>query len=104
MASNAGEVEAQILTMRGLHEPYMENTHLSNSTSRAPGMLQVWPQFHDYDSERLYTHLKDFEDTYSIFQDNSCPQKVLLLELFLFTLQDKAKFWFNSLRPRSIHS
>ena len=95
----------------GLHEPYMVNTHLNNSTSAhhtilnlKPGMLQVMPQFHGYKSEKPYTHLKDFEDACSIFQDNSCPRKVLLLKLFPFTLKDKAKLWFNSLRPSSIHS
>ena len=48
--------------------------------------------------------MKDFEDECSIFQDNSCHRKILLLKLFPLTLKDKAKFWFNSLRLRSIHS
>ena len=65
-----------------------------------PGMLQALPQFHSYEVERPYMHLKNFEDACSIFQDNSCPRKVLLLKLFPFTLKDKAKLWFNSLRPR----
>ena len=36
--------------------------------------------------------------------DTTCPNEVLLLKLFPFTLKDKAKMWFNSLRPMSIHS
>ena len=68
------------------------------------GMLQTLPLFHGCESERPYTHLKDFENACSIFQGNSCSQKILLLKLFPFTLKDKAKLWFNLLRPRSIHS
>ena len=68
------------------------------------GMLQALPQFYNCESERPYTHLKDFEDAYSIFKDNSCPREVLLLKLFLFTLKDKGKLWFNSLRLKSIYS
>ena len=67
-------------------------------------MLQALQQFYDCESERPYTHLKDFEDAYSIFQDNSCPREVLLLKQFPFTLKYKAKLWFNSLRPRFIYS
>ena len=67
-------------------------------------MLQAMPQFYGCESERPCTHLKDFEDPCSIFQDNSCPREVLLLILFPFTLKDKAKLWFNSLRSRCIHS
>ena len=47
-------------------------------------MLQALPQFYGGESERAYTHLKDFEDACSIFQDNSCPREVLLLKLFYF--------------------
>ena len=68
------------------------------------GMLQDLPQFNGCEFKRPYTHLKDFENACSIFQDNSYPREVLLLKLFLFTLKDKAKLWFNSLRPMSIYS
>ena len=109
--SNAGEVEAQIRTMRDYMNPTRQTPTSAivlpahhTTLNLKPGMLQALPQFHGYESERPYAHLKDFEDACSIFQDNSCPREVLLLKLFPFTLKDKAKFWFNSLRPRSIHS
>ena len=110
-ASNAGEVEAQTRTMRD----YMNSARQTpisaivlpahhTTLNLKPGMLQALPQFNGYESERPYLPLKDFEDAFSIFQDNSCLKKILLLKLFPFTLKDKAKFWFNSLRRRSIHS
>ncbi|GFZ19874.1 hypothetical protein Acr_28g0005790 [Actinidia rufa] len=110
-ASNAGEVEAQIRTMRYYMNPARQTpissivlpVHHTTLNLRSR-MLQALPHFNGYESERPYTHLKDFKDACSIFQDSSCPREILLLKLFPFTLKDKAKFWFNSLRPRSIYS
>ncbi|GFZ02203.1 hypothetical protein Acr_15g0008110 [Actinidia rufa] len=109
--SNAGEVEAQTRTMRDYMNPARQTpisaivlpAHHTTLNLRS-GMLQALPHFNGCESERPYTHLKDFEDACSIFQDNSCPREVLLLKLFPFTLKEKAKSWFNSLRPRSIYS
>ncbi|GFY88708.1 late embryogenesis abundant protein, group 2 [Actinidia rufa] len=109
--SNAGEVEAQTRTMRDYMNPARQTpisaivlpAHHTTLNLRS-GMLQALPHFNGCESERPYTHLKDFEDACSIFQDNSCPREVLLLKLFPFTLNEKAKSWFNSLRPRSICS
>ncbi|GFZ14711.1 hypothetical protein Acr_24g0009010 [Actinidia rufa] len=109
--SNAGEVEAQTRTMRDYMNPARQTpisaivlpAHHTTLNLRS-GMLQALPHFNGCESERPYTHLKDFEDACSIFQDNSCPREVLLLKLFPFTLKKKAKSWFNSLRPRSIYS
>ena len=81
--SNVGEVKAQIRTVRDYMNP-IQKTPTSTIVLPAhhitlnlkPGILQALPQFHSYNSERPYTHLKDFEDACSIFQDNSCPQEV----------------------------
>ena len=110
-ASNAGEVEAQMRIMRD----YMNLTRQTpisaivlsayhTTLNLKLEMLQALLQFHGYESERPYMHLKIFEDACSIFQDNSCPREVLLLKFFPFTLKDKTRLWFNSLRPMSIYS
>ena len=78
------------------------STH-HTTLNHKPEMLQALPLFYGCESERPYRHLKYFEDACSTFQDNSCPREILLLKHFPFTLKNKAKFWFNSLRPRSIH-
>ncbi|GFZ05261.1 hypothetical protein Acr_17g0008330 [Actinidia rufa] len=110
-ASNAGEIEAQTRTMREYMNPARQTpisaivlpAHHTTLNLRS-GMLQALPHFNGCESERPYTHLEDFEDACSIFQDNSCPREILLLKVFPFTLKNKAKFWFISLRPRSIYS
>ena len=73
-ASNAGEVEAQLLTMRNYMNPTWQMPILAIvlpvhhiTLNLKPGMLQALPQFHDCESKRPYTHLKDFEDACSIF-------------------------------------
>ena len=109
--SNIGEVEAQIRTMRDYMNPLRQiptsaiviPAHHATLNLK-PGMLQAMPQFHGLDSEQPYTHISDFEVACSLFQDNACPREILLLKLFPFTLKDKAKMWFNSLRPMSIFS
>ena len=110
-ASNAREVKAQIRIMRDYMNP-IRQTPISaivlpahhTTLNLKSGILQALLQFYGCESERPYTHLKNFEDACSIFQDNSCPREVFLLKLFPFTLKDKAKLWFNLQRPRSIHS
>ena len=90
--SNTRKVEAQTRTMRDYMNPIRQTptsvivlpTHHTILNLKS-GMLQALSQFYGCESERPYTHLKDFEDACSIFQDNSCPMKVLLLKLFSFT-------------------
>ena len=109
--SNMGEADVQIRTMRDYMNPLRQTptsaivipAHHATLNVK-PGMLQALPQFHGLDSEQPYTHITDFEVACSLFQDNTCPREILLLKLFPFTLKDKAKMWFNSLRPMSIHS
>ena len=81
-ANNVGEVEDQIRTMRDYMNPIRKtptsaivfSTHHTTLNLKTK-MLQALPQFHGCESESPYTHLKDFEDACSIFQDNSCPRK-----------------------------
>ena len=107
--SNQGEEVPRHRTMRDYMNPQRQTptsaivlpAHQATLNIK-PGMLAALPQFHGFDSEQPYTHIKDFEDACSLFQDNSCPREVALLKLFPFTLKDKAKMWYNSLRPMSI--
>ena len=67
--SNDGEVEAQIHIMRDYMNPIRQTltsaillpTHHTTLNLKL-GMLQALPLFYGCESERLYTHLKDFED------------------------------------------
>ena len=68
------------------------------------GMMSVIPQFHGMDSESPYQHLTDFELACSTFINRSATDGYIRLRLFPFSLKDKAKIWFNSLRPNSISS
>lgn len=67
-------------------------------------MIQILPTFHGMDSEKPYLHIREFEDTCETFGDQSCPQDVIRLKLFPFSLKDKAKTWLWSLPPNSVLS
>ena len=73
-ASNAKEVESQICTMRDYMNPIRQTPTSAiilpvhhTTLNLKLGMLQALPQFYGCESERPYTHLKDFEDVCSIF-------------------------------------
>jgi hypothetical protein len=68
------------------------------------GMIQILPTFHGMDSEKPYLHLREFEEACETFGDQACPQDVIRLKLFPFSLKDKAKTWLWSLPPNSVLS
>ncbi|RVW83972.1 hypothetical protein CK203_047320 [Vitis vinifera] len=76
------------------NEPIVIKTHL----------VPLLPQFHGMENENPYTHIKDFEEVCHTFQEGTASIELMRLKLFPFTLKDKAKLWFNSLRPQSIRS
>ena len=100
--SNQGEEAPQHRTMRDYMNPQRQTPtsaivlpeHQATLNIK-PGMLAALPQFHGFDSEQPYTHIKDFEDACSLFQDNSSPREVALLKLFPFSLY----FWFPPFSP-----
>ncbi|RVW89733.1 hypothetical protein CK203_047247 [Vitis vinifera] len=53
------------------------------------------------ESENPYSHIKEFEEVCNTFQEGGASIDLMRLKLFPFTLKDKAKIWFNSLRPRT---
>ncbi|XP_022862089.1 uncharacterized protein LOC111382375 [Olea europaea var. sylvestris] len=66
------------------------------------GMIPLLPNFHGLESESPYLHLKEFEEVCATFNYQTCPNEIVKLKLFPFSVKDKAKTWLNSLKPRSI--
>ena len=69
-----------------------------------PHIVPLLPTFHGMESENPYAHIKEFEDVCNTFQEGGASIDLMRLNLFPFTLKDKAKIWINSLRPRSIRT
>ena len=67
-----------------------------------PYLVPLLPTFHGMESENPYSHMREFEEVYKTFKEETVIVDLMRLKLFPFTLKDKAKFWLNSLRPRSI--
>ena len=65
-----------------------------------PHIVQLLPTFHGMESENPYSHIKEFEEVCNTFQEGGAAIDLMRLKLFPFTLNDKAKVWLNSLRPR----
>ena len=64
--------------------------------------MPLLPTFHGMESENPYSHMRGFEEVYNTFKEETVTVDLMKLKIFPFTLKDKAKFWLNSLRPRSI--
>ena len=65
-----------------------------------PHIVPLLPTFHGMESESPYSHIKEFKEVCNIFQEEGASIDLMRLKLFPFTLNDKAKIWLNSLRPR----
>ena len=55
-------------------------------------------------NENTYTHIKDFEEVCHTFHKGNTFIELMILNIFPFTLKNKAKLCLNSLRPKSIRS
>ena len=69
-----------------------------------PYIVPLLPTFHCMESENPYTHIREFEEVCNTFKEDITTMDLMRLKLFPFTLKDKAKFWLNSLRPRTIRN
>ena len=69
-----------------------------------PYIVRLLPIFHGMDRENPYQHIKEFEEVCNTFREGGASIDLMRLKVFPFTLNDKAKIWLNSLRPRSIRS
>src|ERR1700733_14480559 len=63
------------------------------------GMIQLLPTYRGLDNEQAYLHVREFEEVCATFSDQNCSEDTIKLKLFPFSLKDKAKSWFISLRP-----
>ncbi|RVW67233.1 hypothetical protein CK203_063304 [Vitis vinifera] len=66
-----------------------------------PHIVPLLPTFHGMESENPYAHIKEFEDVCNTFQEGGASIDLMRLNLFPFTLKDKAKIWLNSLSNSS---
>ena len=67
-----------------------------------PQVVSQLPIFRGIENENLYSHIKEFEDIISIFQEANTLLEIFCMKLFPLSLKDKAKIWLNSFRPYSI--
>ena len=69
-----------------------------------PYLVPLLPTFYGMENENTYSHLREFEEVYNTFKEETVTVDVMRLKLFPFTLKDKVKIWLNSLRQRSIRN
>ena len=69
-----------------------------------PYLVPLLPTFHGMENENPYTHIREFEEVCTTFKEGVPDMDLLKLKAFPLTLKDKAKIWFNSLRPRTIRN
>ena len=67
-----------------------------------PYFVPLLPTFNCMESDNPYSHIREFEEVYNTFKEETAIVDLMRLKLFPLTLKDKAKFWLNSLRQRSI--
>ena len=69
-----------------------------------PYLVPLLPTFHGMENENPYTHIRDFEEVCTTFKEGATDMDLLKLKAFPLTLENKAKIWLNSLRPRTIRN
>ena len=91
-----------------IHPPWMSapSCIVSQTEQKVirPYLVPLLPTFHGMKSENPYSHIREFEEVYNAFEEETATVDLMRLKIFPFTLKDKAKFWFNSLRPRGIQN
>ena len=56
-------------------------------------IIQFLPNFHGFEYENLYLHLREFEKIFNTCTDQNCSISIIRLNFFCFSLKDKAKTW-----------
>ena len=69
-----------------------------------PYLVPLLPTFHGMESENPYTHIREFEEVCNTVKEGTTTVDLMRLQIFPFTLKDKAKIWPNSLRLRTIQN
>ena len=67
-----------------------------------PYLVPLLPIFAGANGENPYVHIKDCDEVFHTFQEGNVPKEAFKMNLFPFTLKDKAMTWLHSLRPRSV--
>nr|KJB66382.1 hypothetical protein B456_010G138200 [Gossypium raimondii] len=76
----------------------------ANNFQFKPSMITLLPNFHGLESKIPYLHFKDCDEVCATFNDPPCANEIDKLKLCHFSLKDKAKIWFNNLKPGLIGS
>ena len=66
--------------------------------------ISLVPHFHGNDHESAYSHMREFEEIMGTIMIHDGQKESAHLKLFPFSLKDKAKTWFNQLKPNSIRT
>ena len=66
-------------------------------------LLAILLDFREQENENPYVHVRAFEEVISSFYEQNVIETVKL-RFFPFSLKDKAKSWFYTLKPRSTGS
>lgn len=74
----------------------------ANAFAFKPEYHRVIPEFRGRELEDPYAHIREFETIVSTFVTGPGQLDQARLKLFPFSLKDKAKQWFHSLKPRSL--
>ena len=69
-----------------------------------PYVVPLLPTFHGMESEKTYSHIREFEEVCNTFKEDIPNVDLMRLKFFPLTLKDKAKIWLNSLRSRTIRN
>ena len=69
-----------------------------------PYLVPLLPTYHGMESENPHSHMREFEEVYNTFKEETVTMDLMRLKIFPFTLKDKAKFWLNFLRPMIIRN
>jgi hypothetical protein len=69
-----------------------------------PSTMQSLPTFLGLTHENPYDFLSEFQTICSTIQLTGFTEDALKMRLFIFSLKDRAKHWFQSLEPDSITS
>ena len=57
-----------------------------------PYPVPFLPTFHGMESENPYSHIREFEEVYNTFKEETVTVDLMKLKLFPFTLKEKPKF------------
>ena len=69
-----------------------------------PYLVPLLPIFHGMENENPYNHIREFEEVCTTFKEGAVDMELLKFKAFPLTLKDKAKFWLNALRTRTIRN